>query len=155
MPSRKCGVGSVLTGMALAAVAAALAAGCGGDEPLGSASGAPAPHSKPPNVVFIVLDALRADRLGCYGFPKATSPELDALTAQGVLFERVVAQCSWTRPSVGSMLTGQYPRALGLYKEIGESLPRDAESLAELLKAQGYTTIGATATRLPREPIST
>ncbi|NEO24303.1 sulfatase-like hydrolase/transferase, partial [Moorena sp. SIO4A5] len=55
------------------------------------------------------------DKLGCYGFDRETSPEIDAIAAAGMRFDRVVAQASWTRPSIGSLLTSRYPRSLGLY----------------------------------------
>ncbi len=98
-----------------------------------------------PNVVLIIIDTLRADKLSCYGFPKDTTPELDALAAQGVRFARVIAQCSWTRPSIGSMLTSRYPRSLGLYKEKDEILNDSFVTMAELLQAHGYGTYGITA----------
>lgn len=99
----------------------------------------------PPNIVLIMLDTLRADKLGCYGCPHDVSPKLDAIAAQGVLCERVVAQCSWTRPSIGSLLTSRYPRDLGLYVERNEILDSRFDTLGMLLKRQGYTTFGATA----------
>lgn len=104
-----------------------------------------APAKPPPNVVLIIIDTLRADLLGCYGAPEGASPELDAFADQGVLFETAVAQCSWTRPSVGSMLTSRYPRSLGLYKERNEILNDSHETLAEILNGHGYTTLGVTA----------
>jgi arylsulfatase A-like enzyme len=97
------------------------------------------------NVVLIIVDTLRADKLGCYGFPLDTSPELDRLAAKSVRFERVIAQCSWTRPSIGSLLTGHYPRTLGLYRGRHEILDDRFDTLAEVLERSGYTTIGITA----------
>jgi arylsulfatase A-like enzyme len=102
-------------------------------------------NPSPPNVVLIIIDALRQDKLGAYGFSEETSPEIDRMARQGVRFDSVIAQSSWTRPSIGSMLTSQYPRTLGIYKEKDEVLPHDAVTLAEVLKEAGYTTIGATA----------
>lgn len=98
-----------------------------------------------PSVVLLIIDTLRADKLGCYGFDKETSPELDALAGRGVRFSSTVSQCSWTRPSIGSMVTGVYPRALGLYKQRKQRLPADAVCLSEMLKKRGYTTVGVTA----------
>jgi len=103
----------------------------------------PAPDR--PNIVLIIIDNLRADRLGAYGFPAPTSPELDAYGRKGVRFERVVAQSTWTRPSIGSMLTSLHPRTLGLYREEGEMLGGEFTTLAEALKQNGYWTAGATA----------
>jgi arylsulfatase A-like enzyme len=98
-----------------------------------------------PNIVLIIIDALRADKLGCYGFPGEISPEIDAMARQGVLFENVISQCSWTRPSIGSMLTGLYPRSIAIYKEKYDILHDKYLTLAEILKANGYRTIGITA----------
>lgn len=103
----------------------------------------PAPSS--PNVVLIIIDTLRADRLGCYGFKEETSPELDNLAGSGVLFEEVIAQSSWTRPSIGSLLTSRYPRTLGIYKEDFDVLQQRFVTLAEVLKDNGYFTLGLTA----------
>ena len=52
----------------------------------------------PPNVLLITIDTLRADYLGSYGFPYASSPRIDALAEQGVLFERAIAASSTTSP---------------------------------------------------------
>ena len=98
-----------------------------------------------PNIVLIIIDALRADRLSSYGFPHPTSPEVDRLADHGVRFARVIAQSSWTRPSIGSMLTSRYPRSIGIYKERLDSLDPRFETLAEVLQQNGYTTVGATA----------
>ena len=98
-----------------------------------------------PNVVLVILDTLRADKLGCYGFPYDVSPSFDRLAENGVRFERVIAQCSWTRPSVGSLLTSHYPRTLGIYEERGHTLPESFETLPRLLKRHGYATFGLTA----------
>jgi arylsulfatase A-like enzyme len=95
--------------------------------------------------VLIVIDTLRADALGAYGQPLATSPELDALAERGVRFARVVAQAPWTRPSVGSLLTSVHPRRLGIYSAWDDELADRFETVAEIMKRNGYTTIGATA----------
>jgi arylsulfatase A-like enzyme len=98
-----------------------------------------------PNIVLIIIDALRADKLGCYGFPTEISPEIDALAQKGVLFEKVISQCSWTRPSIGSMLTSLHPRSTGIYKEKFDILQDKYLTLAEILKDNGYRTFGITA----------
>jgi len=104
-----------------------------------------APAERPPHLVLVIIDTLRADVMSCYGYPQETCPELDALAAEAVLFERVVAPSSWTRPSVASLLTGLYPRTLGIYDEEGDSLPDHFQTLAELLRERGYRTVGLTA----------
>jgi len=108
----------------------------------------PAPFTRaasgdaPLNVVLIVVDALRADRLGSYGYAKPTSPHIDALARRGVLFERAVAQYPATGPSFGSLFTGKYPRRHGLSGMdpriwLGGDFN---QTLAEILAADGYQT---------------
>jgi arylsulfatase A-like enzyme len=67
----------------------------------------------PPNVVVIAIDTLRADRLGSYGYARPTSPRLDALARDGVVFEQAIAQSPWTLPSFASILTGTLPQRHG------------------------------------------
>lgn len=69
-----------------------------------------------PNVLLVVVDALRQDTLGCYGHPRVKSPNVDRLAAEGVLFENAFTQAPFTWTSFGSMLTGKYPRRHGLVK---------------------------------------
>ena len=73
-----------------------------------------APMQKPPNVLFIVLDTVRAMSMSLHGNARRTTPELEKLAARGVLFERAIATAPWTLPSHASMFTGLYPRANGL-----------------------------------------
>jgi len=112
---------------------------------LGLLSCAPGEEPPRPSVVLIVVDTLRADRLGCYGYPGDVSPALDALAAGGARFARAVSQAPWTRPSIGSLLTSVHPRSLGLEKQVGDVLPQDVDTLAEVFQRFGYTTVGATA----------
>lgn len=93
-------------------------------------------HSRP-NVVLIIIDTLRADFLGCYGSDVNASPEIDSIAGRGVLFERTLAQCSWTRPSIASLITSRYPRTLGIYKEKYDTLADGHYTLAEILKQDG------------------
>ena len=103
------------------------------------------PADKRPNVVLIIIDTLRADKVGAYGCKEETTPALDRLAQQGVQFDRTISQAPWTRPSIGSLLTSLYPRTLGLYREQNEILPDRFTTLAEILKAHDYTTLGLTA----------
>jgi arylsulfatase A-like enzyme len=109
--------------------------------------GAPeiAPSPTKPNIVLIIIDTLRADMLGAYGFPLPTSPEIDSYGREGVRFSRVVTPNTWTRPSHGALLTSLHPRTLGLYKEKGEILADRFVTLAETFQKHGYFTVGATA----------
>ena len=118
--------------LVLGAAAAALQ-GCGGERPEG------------PSVVLVIVDTLRADRLGCYGGPEDVSPELDALASESIVFEDVLAPCSWTRPSIAGLVTGLHPRGLGIFKEAGDALPATTRTLAQELGAAGWNTFGITA----------
>jgi arylsulfatase A-like enzyme len=134
--------GRILAGWALLLVS--IAAGCGITERAPDAPAPPLPAR--PNVALFIVDTLRADALGCYGAElSGTSPELDDLAARGVRFANVYAQCSWTRPSVASMLTGLLPRRLGIYDEEEGILGDGAVTLAEVLREHGYATFGITA----------
>ena len=104
----------------------------------------PAGSGSRPNIVLIIVDTLRADALAAYGRQSTVASEIDALAASGAVFESAIAQSSWTRSSIGSILTSQYPRALGIFKEKWDALPDSALTLAEALHAAGYFTAGAT-----------
>jgi arylsulfatase A-like enzyme len=94
-----------------------------------------------PNVLVYLVDTLRSDRLGCYGNHRPTSPRTDSLAADGVLFTNAVAESSWTRTSVASLLTGLAPRRHGVYGRL-DALHDDATTMAGLLRAAGYETAG-------------
>jgi len=68
------------------------------------------------NVVFILVDSLRADRLSLYGYERQTTPVIDDLANHGIVFERVIAQSSWTKTSMASLWTGTYPAAHGVLR---------------------------------------
>ena len=93
------------------------------------------------NLLLIVIDTLRADHLGIYGYGRDTSPTLDRLAREGVWFERVVTQGAWTRPAVGSLCTSLYPTAHGAAGH-GRTLSAEALTLAEAMRAEGYVTLG-------------
>jgi arylsulfatase A-like enzyme len=94
-----------------------------------------------PNVILIGLDAMRADRLGCYGYGEGTSPHMDALAADGVRYARATTQSSWTKPSFASILTSLYPSShRAIYKS--DRLPESVTTLAQVLSAAGYRTGG-------------
>ncbi|GAG76430.1 unnamed protein product, partial [marine sediment metagenome] len=61
------------------------------------------------NILWMALDTQRADHLSCYGYPRNTSPNLDALAAEGVLFENYISSSAHTTPAFSSMFTGQEP----------------------------------------------
>jgi len=96
----------------------------------------------PPNVVLVVFDALRVDRLGCYGYERPTSPHLDAFAADAVVFTRVISPGAWTVPSHASLFTGLYPSQHGARFGLGRLwLDEGFVTLAELLRNRGYQTM--------------
>ena len=107
------------------AVCAWLFTGCTGDER--------------PNVVLVILDTTRADHFSAYGYPRATTPGFDAFAERAILFERAFATSSRTVPSHASLFTGLYPMTHGATQE-SQYLSEEAETLAELLAADGYET---------------
>lgn len=94
-----------------------------------------------PDIIFIILDTQRADRLGCYGHTAAITPNLDAFARRGVLFEQAIAPAQWTIPSHASMFTGLYPTAHQVTQS-SQALGSDTPHLVELLQASGYETVG-------------
>lgn len=107
-------------------LAAALAlAGCGGD-----------PR---PDVLLVSLDTVRADHLSVYGYPRSTTPRLEALAREGVVFEQAIAASTQTVPSHGSFLTGLDPHRHGAEVN-GVRIRAGATTLAEILAGEGYDT---------------
>ncbi|MBK7877275.1 MAG: glycosyltransferase [Planctomycetes bacterium] len=109
----------VQVGFTVACAAAWLGGGVylAAEESRGSTRGAINERNRDlPNVVLVVVDALRQDVLGCYGHPRVKTPNLDRLAERGVLFENAFVQAPFTWTSFGSLLTGKYPRRHGLIK---------------------------------------
>ncbi len=92
------------------------------------------------NVLLFTLDTTRADHLGCYGYPRIRTPNIDALAAEGVLFRNATAQVPLTLPSHSSIFTGTYPYAHGVRDNGGFYLEPEKITLAEVLKAKGWAT---------------
>jgi arylsulfatase A-like enzyme len=93
------------------------------------------------NVLYILIDTLRSDRLGTYGYHRDTSPALDARTSTGIRFDRNLAQSSWTKCSMASMWTGFYPPRTGV-KRFDDILSDEATLPAEVLQKAGFHTVG-------------
>jgi arylsulfatase A-like enzyme len=68
-----------------------------------------------PSVLLVSIDSLRPDHLGCYGYLKNTSPNIDKLAKKGVVFTQAIAQGSWTLPSTASIVTSSYPSTHKVY----------------------------------------
>jgi len=93
------------------------------------------------HIILYVFDSLRPDRLSCYGYGRSTSPNLDTLAREGILFLNAQAQSTWTRPSAGSILTGAYPPVHGA-DTMESGLRPGIATLAERLAARGYRCLG-------------
>lgn len=119
------------------------------------------PETPRPNLLLITLDTTRADHLGSYGYERKTSPRLDELARDALVFDRAYSTSSWTLPAHASLLTGKFPSSHGARYHrdgalgLGDGLPdesgilkryrvdplgSDGETLAELLGAEGYVT---------------
>lgn len=97
-----------------------------------------------PNILLILVDALRPDHLGCYGYPRDTSPNIDKIAHNGILFSNYYSVSSWTNPTIISMFTGLYPQSvlppakhLNSLKQVLPEMP----TLAKILSSAGYRTV--------------
>jgi arylsulfatase A-like enzyme len=97
-----------------------------------------------PNLILIVWDTVRADRMSLYGYPKRTTPRLDESAREAVVFERAISPGNWTVPSHASIFTGLPVSAHGAVAP-GKWLTDEHETLAETLAAAGYDTYAFTA----------
>jgi len=91
-------------------------------------------------VVLISIDTLRADRLGCYGFPRPTTPNIDGLALESALFENVISPVPVTLPAHCSMLTGTPPPRHGVRSNFRHILKNSSVTLQEILREAGYET---------------
>lgn len=91
------------------------------------------------NIVLVTIDSLRQDYLGCYGYKKNISPNIDRLAQEGVLFEQAIAQGSWTIPSLLSIVTATYPSTHGV-NFFDQTLPSSGFIMPQVLKNEGFST---------------
>jgi len=94
-------------------------------------------------IIFVSIDTLRADHLPAYGYTKVRTPAIDALAADGLVFERAYAHAPQTLPSHASILSGRLPFETGVRDNIGFSINPGVPLLPELLRGRGYATGGA------------
>jgi arylsulfatase A-like enzyme len=92
-----------------------------------------------PNLVLVLIDTLRADHVGAYGYERPTTPRLDAVAAEGALFERAYSVSNWTRPTIASLHTSTMPSRHGTIS-IEQALSPSLPLLAEQLRGMGYAT---------------
>jgi arylsulfatase A-like enzyme len=125
---------------ALAALLLTCVASCGGPPP---------PVER---VVLITCDTLRADRLGVYGYDAPTSPNLDALAREGVVFDAAYSSAPWTRPALSSLMTGRYAEEVGAAPSNLRRMPASVETLAERVGAAGIATAAVVSNGLIQSP---
>jgi arylsulfatase A-like enzyme len=148
-PHRSRLIGYAANGTVTCAIALLLAVLLGGAV-LAARAWSPEAVAGRPNVLIVLIDTLRPDRLGAYGYHRNTSPHIDRIAAEGWVFSRAVAQASWTKPSIASMFTGLYASQTsvdpGTWAHEGDrgvvvqALAAEHVTLAERLAAAGYET---------------
>ena len=124
-------------GRALVAVAAAAVASCGS----GGGEGAVDPGEAPPSLILVSLDTLRPDHLGLYGYERDTSPYLDRLASECLVFDRAYTTAAWTLVAHMSMLTGLEASDHGVTGPT-KALSPEVPPVAERLRERGYRTLG-------------
>lgn len=105
---------------------------------------------KPRNVIFVLVDTLRADRLGAYGYARDTSPNVDAFARESIQFENARSQASCTFPSANSILTSRWPAAFLGQANQALGIPEGIPSLAEVLRPYGFHTVAVSASPVVR-----
>lgn len=104
------------------------------------------------NVILIVIDTLRANHMGCYGYYRDTTPAIDAIAARSVVFENAYTPQSITTPAFTALFTGMHPAISGVTK-LGQTWPDNLHSLVECFQDAGFRTTGAGATAAVRPDI--
>jgi len=92
-----------------------------------------------PNVLLIIADALRADHLGCYGYNRPTSPQIDKFAADALVFEKAMSNSPWTKPSMGTVFTSLYPHEHQAFSWM-DNLSDGCLTLAEVFRNRNYAT---------------
>jgi len=105
---------------------------------------------KPENVIFVLVDTVRADHTSFHGYERPTTPFLEELATESIVFERARSQAGCTYPSVNSFLTSRYPFDFYRRGPDDMGIPEAYPSMAEILKRNGYTTIAVSASPIVR-----
>ena len=92
------------------------------------------------NVILVSLDTCRADHLSCYGFERKTTPNIDAIAAEGILYTQAISPIALTLPAHSSVFTGTYPPYHRVHDNLDDRLGDSSVTLAEVLSKAGYTT---------------
>lgn len=109
--------------------------------------------AKKPHIIIVVVDAGRPDYFSCYGYPKTTTPNIDSIAKQGVLFRNVISSAPWTIPSHGTMFTGLYPSQHGASWDTLK-LSGGIPTLFDIFVEKGYRSVAACANSLIVSPYS-
>lgn len=131
-----------MSSLSIALIAASLFA-CKKDEP-------PAVAPARPDVVVVIIDSIRADHMGAWGYDKPTTPRIDEYASKSVLFERAYTTAPWTLPTVATLMTGTHPYVVGI-REKQSKVDEHVTTLGELYKANGYRT-GAVVSHIYLQP---
>jgi len=108
-------------------------------------------HQPGSNVIIILIDALRFDHLGCYGYARPTSPAIDAFAKESLLFTQAISQSSYTKPAIASLFTSLYPSQHNVFRNtrhdaqgnfISDVLDDSLKTMAEYLRDAGFNTVG-------------
>ena len=101
-------------------------------------------NNKKYNIVFIMIDTLRADHLGCYGYQRDTSPTIDSIANKGILFKNSFSASPWTIPTIVTLFTGYHPNSVfepaNLRQAMRWILPNNINTLPEMFQQNGYET---------------
>ena len=92
-----------------------------------------------PNIILIIMDATRYDHLSCYGYHRETSPFIDSIAENGVIYKQAISPSPWTLPSIASIFTGMFPSRHGTDRP-NPYLSGNYTTLAEALRNSGYET---------------
>ncbi|MFP4642613.1 MAG: sulfatase-like hydrolase/transferase, partial [Dehalococcoidia bacterium] len=115
-----------------------LEAGAPVPDEMNAAAGGPGER---PNILWIVMDTVRVDHLSCYGYHRDTTPNIDRIASEGMIFENAISAAPWTLPSHASMFTSMLPSKHGTDSE-HRWLEDDFQTIAEVLRTHGYNTFG-------------
>jgi arylsulfatase A-like enzyme len=143
-PSAVSAASGVATTVRVPRLALALAVtlgACSTCQPTESGATSQAPGTQGSNVILVSIDTLRPDHLGCYGYPKPTSPNIDRLARESVLFRTAIAHAPSTTPSHASIFTSLIPARHLALRAFGAAISPGAVTMAEHLQRAGYRTV--------------
>ncbi len=112
---------------------------------------APTIGAQPKRIILISVDTLRADHIGCYGYNRPTTPNIDAFAQEATLFENCLTPGAWTFPAYAAMFTGKYPSITGATTNM-QSLPVSERTLADIISASDFATFSVVNVSWPGAP---